>query len=998
MILRLSSKRILFPAVYYTLASVWLIVLCIPSALFGQQYSPESQIVVKLKEVPVVKKSVCADHQTLCIAPLAALDQTFKIRKTTALKTTDQSGVFIINLDDANIDAAIAAYQATGLFAYVERDYESRPLATIEPSATVPTEPGFSKQWALRNDGNLGYASSTAGADIDMDLAWSIEQGSASVIVAILDTGVEYQHPDLKNRIWTNTKEIANGIDDDQNGLIDDILGWDFAEDDNDPIDLHGHGTHVAGILGADANNQVGFAGIDWNCQIMPLKVVRDNNTSSYSDYAQAVYYATDQGAQVINLSLTSYSYSQTLEDAFQYAHQRGVTIVAAMANNGDNTIHHMAKSQYTIAVGASTPADKRASYSNYNDYIDVIAPGAYIYSLNAADYSDDKKMLNGTSQSTPMVSGIASLLIAQNSNRTPDMIKKIIRATAEDGVGPSDQDSPGYDKYYGHGRVNAYRALTAYTGQSDDKPETQDQCAVQAGAPCDDQDPCTIGDVYDKQCGCAGVYAPAACAPIPACVLSSDETFEAGMGQWIRGGEDVELSFKNGVGGSQSVRLRDNSGAASAIHTTIMNLEGHESIILEFSLYASSMEGGEDFVFELSTDGGASYQALRHWSSQSDFDNDVRQSIALSFNDLSLSSQTVFRLRCDASSNMDMIYLDNIKLESCAHNTADCQAGTPCDDRDECTVNDALDENCDCLGIYVDNDGDGYCQAEDADDSNSCIPDGSECDAKQDQDSCITYDEADFESGSGIWTLGGSDTRLYRGNASSGSMSLRLRDDSGVLSSAFTEKLDLSTHESLEVSFTYYAVSMENGEDFLFEISSDGGRSFSTVKSWVSGVDFKNLERQNSIINLNRDQLSSQTVIRFRCDASANSDLIYIDDIVLLACGGSEALIYESTASTRHQDLSQAGDSPDLFEMEASVYPNPASEYIVIDLKNVIPMTTMTAIVYDASGRQLLESQFSVDYQVMIDITTLEGGRQYMLSVAPSGGGESQVIAFFKL
>ncbi len=997
MTVRFSSKRSNFKSIYFTLLAFSLFVLCAPKGLYSQERSAESQIVVKFKEAPAKKKSACANAQTLCIAPLTTLNQSFAIEKTTALRTAYQTGVYIINLEDADVEAAIAAYQSTGLFEYVERDYEPQPLAATEPSATVPSESGFNKQWALRNQGNLGYASSTAGADIDMDLAWSVEQGSASVIVAILDTGVEYQHPDLKNRIWKNTKEVANGIDDDNNGLVDDIQGWDFAEKDNDPTDLHGHGTHVAGILGADANNQIGFAGVDWRCQIMPLKVVRDNNTSSYSDYAQAVYYATDQGARVINLSLTSYSFSQTLEDAFQYAHQRGVTIIAAMANNGDNTIHHMAKSPYSIAVGASTPADKRASYSNYNDYIDVIAPGAYIYSLNAMDYSDETKMLNGTSQAAPIVAGIASLLIAQNPSRTPDMIREIIRSTAEDRVGPSDQDRPGFDQYYGYGRVNAYRALTSNTGQTQANPGGQDLCAAQAGKVCDDQDPCTIGDVYDDQCGCAGVYSPSACAPVPPCVVSSDESFSAGVGQWILGGEDVELSYQNGVDGSQSIRLRDNSGEASSISTQIMNLAGHKSVSLAFSIYAISMERGEDFFFEVSTDGGASYQALRQWSSQSEFFNGVRQAEAVSINDLSLSSQTVFRFRCDASSNMDMVYLDNIKIESCDQNVVDCQVGTPCDDRDACTENDVWDQNCNCQGTYIDNDGDGYCRAEDADDANPCIPDGSACETEQPESQCVAYDEADFEAGSGIWNLGGSDTRLYKGYAASGQVSLRLRDDSGVLSSAYTNPLDLSTYESLEVSFSFYAVSMEKGEDFMVEISTDGGQSFTTARSWVSGTDFNNKERQTAVVNLNQNQLSAQTVIRLRCDASANSDLVYIDDLKIATCG-SQSFSYETTASVAQDEVGESVAPEDLFIMEASVYPNPASDYIMIDIKHTHTFNTaMRADIYDAAGRLILQSQFSVDDEVMIDITTLEDGGQYILSVAPSGGGEAVVSSFFK-
>ena len=976
-----------------------LIIAILPYAATAQKFDPQNQIVVKFKQDQKVQKAFCTNEKTLCIDPLDNLDQQFNIIRTQALKVRTQNSIFIINLDEIDIDAAIKAYEATGLFEYVERDFEAEPLATMTGAETIPSETNYDKQWGLHNEGNLSFASSVKGADIDMNQAWSVEQGSAAVIVAVLDTGVDYNHPDLKNRIWKNTKEQLNGLDDDQNGLIDDINGWDFAEEDEDPMDIHGHGTHVAGVVGADANNSIGFAGVDWNCQIMPLKVVRDNNTSSYSDYARAVYYATDQGAKVINLSLTSYSYSQTLEDAFQYAYNRGVTIVAAMGNNSDNTVHHMAKSQYSIAVGASTPQDKRASYSNHTDYIDVIAPGAYIYSLNAKNHSDNNKMLNGTSQAAPIVSGIASLLIAQNPNRTPAMIRDIIRSSAEDRVGPSDQDKPGYDHYYGYGRVNAYHALTNSSGGSPSTvEENADQCASLAGSSCDDSDPCTINDVYDDQCRCAGSYSQIACTPVAPCVISADDRFHTGMGAWSLGGQDAELSYRNGVNESMSVRLRDNSDEASSIYTGSINLQGHKSIRLQFSLYPISMERGEDFFFEVSTDGGANFQILNQWVSESDFMNGVRQSESMFFNDKALSSQTVFRFRCDASSNMDMIYLDDIRIESCNQNVIDCEVGQPCDDGDACTSNDVIKANCNCEGEYIDKDNDGYCLSEDEDDDNACIPDGAACEPSQGNSQCSSLLFSDFESGTDVWNLGGSDTRLYSGYASSGSKSLRIRDNSGVLSSAYTDDLALSSYESVEFSFSFYPLSMEKGEDFLLEISTDGGRTYSVAESWISGTHFSNAQRQSATVIIDNHKLTDQTVLRIRCDASTNSDLVYIDDINISACGGT-SLIYDSTASmSQSQTLDDIDHDADILTMEATIYPNPASDFIKVDIKeNTFDYTVMRADIYDVAGRLILQSQFSVDQEVMIDITTLDSGSQYVLSVVPADGGQSITSTFFK-
>jgi subtilisin family serine protease len=333
----------------------------------------------------------------------------------------------------------------------------------------LPNDPLLNREYAVLNDGSFTKGKATPFADIQLAEAWQVEKGDSNVTVAVLDGGIQMNNPDFKGRIWTNKKEIpGNGIDDDHNGYVDDVNGWNFSDRDNDLTDRLGHGTNVASIIGADANNGIGYAGVDWNCKIMPLKVVDDQGHGDYGDWADAVYYAVNNGARVINMSLGGAAPSRKLKNAIEYAYQHNVVVVAAMMNTNSDTKYYPAAYPHVIAVGATGPDDNRAtpfswsasSGSNYGSNICVVAPGAFIYGPSP-DGKDYDVCWSGTSQATPYVSGLASLLIAQDPSRTPDQIKKIIEATADDQVGNPAEDTKGWDEFYGYGRINAYKALT---------------------------------------------------------------------------------------------------------------------------------------------------------------------------------------------------------------------------------------------------------------------------------------------------------------------------------------------------------------------------------------------------------------------------------------------------------------------------------------------------------------------------------------------------------
>lgn len=392
-----------------------------------------------------------------------------KINKVYHQRALQEASVIHVNFQDKQDLFSLAnAYMETGLFEYVEPNYIGYGGGQQHVMANNPDDTYYSRQYYLQNDGSFSLSNAKNDADIDMELAWEIETGDTSITVAILDSGLKLDHPEFEGRIWTNGKEELNGIDDDGNGYIDDIEGWDFVNTDNDPTDDHGHGTNVTGIIGASSNNSRGYAGMDWNCKLMICKVINESNFGYYSWWADAIYYAVDNGADVINMSLGGSGSSKLLQDAVDYAYSKGVVVVACTMNTNVGTPFYPAGFPNAIAVGATNPDDSRSvpffwdaeSGSNYGPHVDVVAPGNYIYGLSYNSNTNYGSYWGGTSQAAPQVAALSSLLLAQNPQRTPDDIRSIIRSTAEDQVGNPDEDTEGFDQYYGYGRINANMAL----------------------------------------------------------------------------------------------------------------------------------------------------------------------------------------------------------------------------------------------------------------------------------------------------------------------------------------------------------------------------------------------------------------------------------------------------------------------------------------------------------------------------------------------------------
>lgn len=342
--------------------------------------------------------------------------------------------------------------EASGTVEWAEPHYIYKTTAMPEGSpAFTPNDPNFSMQWWLTN--------------IKAQQAWDITQGDSSVVIGIVDSGVEWAHPDLSQNIYINRKEIpGNGVDDDKNGYTDDVRGWDFGglngtPDANPAEDRPQHGTHVAGIAGAVTNNGVGVASIGNKCRLLAVKAARDDQRDEYGNayiyYGyEGIVYAVDNGAKIINCSWGGPNYSRTAFSVVKYAVSKGVLIVTSAGNDASDVFQYPAAYEGVLSVGSLGQNDTRSYFTNYGAFVKVCAPGESIY---ATWQPGGYQFLSGTSMSTPLVSGLAGLVKTKFPSYTPAQVAEQIRVNCDN----IDAQNPSAIYQLGSGRVNAYKALS---------------------------------------------------------------------------------------------------------------------------------------------------------------------------------------------------------------------------------------------------------------------------------------------------------------------------------------------------------------------------------------------------------------------------------------------------------------------------------------------------------------------------------------------------------
>ena len=365
-------------------------------------------------KVPVLRGDYVEDEVLVRFAQVpqgaqSAASACYVNEQVEVVRELDAVGVSLLKIRSGSVAEFIAAAENCPEIIYAEPNYELHALDTF------PNDPNWSLQYGL-----------TA---IHAPQGWDLDTGAATVVIAVLDTGVDLTHPDLMPKL---------------------VAGYDFVNDDAVPQDDNGHGTHVAGIAAAGSNNGTGVSGVSWGARIMPVKVLNASANGSFAHAAAGIIWAADHGAHIINMSLGGSSHSQIFEDAVDYAYGKGVMLIASSGNNGSGFVLYPARFSNVLAIGATDSSNVRAGFSNYGPELDVVAPGVSIYSTVLGSYNYD----SGTSMSAPFVSGLAAILRGLPGSGSPANLAWAIKSTA------LDLGAAGRDDYYGDGLIQMDAAI----------------------------------------------------------------------------------------------------------------------------------------------------------------------------------------------------------------------------------------------------------------------------------------------------------------------------------------------------------------------------------------------------------------------------------------------------------------------------------------------------------------------------------------------------------
>jgi len=402
----------------------------------------DGEVYIKLKNEIPINTSLKENYLNIDASSLpfvARLSNTYGITKITRpfASATDSKilpRIYRISFSNIkNADGFISDLKKSNQLDYVEK-------VPVRKNSSTPNDPYYSSQWDL--------------AKINAAGAWNYSTGSSAITVAVIDDAVDINHPDLSPNVWTNPGEIAgNGIDDDHNGYIDDIHGWNVVTNNNDPTPPDAsylHGTHVAGVVSAKTNNSAGVASIGYGVSIIAIRAGSTATTVNY--YESGIYYAIAAKARVINMSFGGSAFSQTEQNLMTYAHNKGIILIAA-AGNSNGVVGYPAADTNVVAVAATASDDTKSSYSNYGAKVEISAPGDNIYST---DVNNTYGTLSGTSFASPMVAGLCGLMLSLNPYLTPTDVVTCLKSNADniDGI------NPGYAGQLGAGRINANNTM----------------------------------------------------------------------------------------------------------------------------------------------------------------------------------------------------------------------------------------------------------------------------------------------------------------------------------------------------------------------------------------------------------------------------------------------------------------------------------------------------------------------------------------------------------
>ena len=804
-----------------------------------------------------------------------------------------------VRFKKGKLDEAMAAYAKNPLVDHVE------PIGIHAVYAT-PNDTYFDPYQTYHYQAN--------DHDIDTPEAWDIQTGNSSIIVALLDSGTRYYHPDLgganaspsnpgasRGNMWINSAELNGtaGVDDDGNGYVDDWIGYDFidgvsncwaGEDcddkDNDPRDFNGHGTHTAGIMGMITNDGYGMAGVagGWangsqpvtanGIRIMPLRMGYSYNYFG-QEYgvvimdaaAEAFYYAADNGARIASCSWGS-SNSGGLGAAVDYFLNAGGLIFVAAGNDGDESADYLNDRGDCISVAAVDANDAAASFTTYGTWVDICAPGVDIYSTYH-DHTDPNTnywaSMSGTSMATPMAAAVGALIWSQNPTWTASQVEDQLYSSAEN------IDAYLASKYIGKmgaGRINAYNAVN--TGP----PPAPTADFV--GSPTSGTAPLTV-NFTDQSTG--------------------------SIDSW---------SWDFGDGGSSTAQNPSHTYSAAGTYTVSLTVTGPggsdtntktdyitvNACIAPTAAFSGSPTSGDAPLTVSFTDESTGSPTSWSWDF-GDGGTSTAQNPSHTYS--AAGTYTVTLTATNSCGSDDAVRTDYITVNACVAPTA-AFSGSPTSGNAPLTVS-FTDESTGSPTSWSWDFGDGgtstaqnpshtysaagtYTVTLTA--TNSC---GSDQAVRTDyitvtepsgQWYVITYD--DFEGGFGNYTDGGADCSLYTGGtyAHQGSNAADIQDNSGVASSFYhTVGYNVSGYTDLEVEFWYEPVSMDRtGEDFWVQYYD--GSTWQTVAVFDKGVDFENKNFYHEVVSIPKSTYNYPTnaKLRFMCDASGNVDDVYIDEI----------------------------------------------------------------------------------------------------------------------